>query len=272
MVGLLLVEALLAGEIVANSQNINVVNYIDTDKVKYQEILIPTDSRLGTGAKVGESKREEYRIQNVLSSYNQKILYKYPKTISAPVEVLDSEYTHFTEGSSLTLSYSTTKGITSTYSTQVSDSVTNSLSCEIKLESGIGVLKEENSLSSSMSINLTKTETIEDSYSSSETKEKTMSFYIDEDGTYRLERRAMFNVYIVEYVTAVYDVKKIGNNTYTSTFKYYTIDTTYILSYISGTKSIGLFKYNSSSDTGKFELDTTYAKKFFGNDYINFID
>lgn len=46
----------------------------------------------------------------------------------------------------------------------------------------------------------------------------------------------------------------------------------YILSYIKGTDSLGLFKYNWNSTTNKYDLDQDYARELFGSSNINFID
>lgn len=61
---------------------------------------------------------------------------------------------------------------------------------------------------------------------------------------------------------------------YTDTIPYYTIETSYIyiLSYIKGTDSLGLFKYNWNSTTNKYDLDQDYARELFGSSNINFID
>ncbi len=49
MVGLLLGEMLLSTLIVTNTPNINVVNYIETEEKKYDKVVAPVDSALGTG-------------------------------------------------------------------------------------------------------------------------------------------------------------------------------------------------------------------------------
>lgn len=274
MIGLLLGEILLSGLIVSGELIIQNINYIDTDLPKYSSIVAPTDSSLGTGSKLGVTQIiKNPSGSSKPSSYTQRILYKYPKAISAPIDVYGDYYLGFDAGSSVQLSYSQSKGNSQTYSLQVSTSVSKSLQSDVKLGTGIGVVKAEASASSSLGFTTSITGTIEDSYSYTESFGETITYYINETGTYRLETRGLFEVYIVEYITGVYDVKKVGNKYVpTSTKAYYTIETSYILSYIEGTKLFGLFKYNEINGTGKFELDKSFARRIYGSSSLSFID
>lgn len=272
MIGLLFGEIIVASLIVSSEPNINEINYIDTDLPKYSSVVTPNDSNLGTGKYKTETRKLYSYVGSKPSSYTQKILYKYPKSISAPIEVYGT-YMSMNSGSSYQLSYSNTKSNTQTYSLQVSSSISESLQSSVKIESGIGVVKAEGSATKTLGFETTITNSIEDSYTSTINYGETINFMINETGTYRLETRGMFDVYIVEYITCVYDVKRVGNKyVYTDTVAYYTIETSYILSYIEGTKSIGLFKYNYSDKTNKYELDIINARKLFGSNTLNFMD
>ncbi len=273
MIGLLIGEMLLAGLIVSSEPNINNIYYIDTEVTKYNSIVTPIDSNLGSGIYKCETQKEySPKDSSNPSSFTQKILYKYPKTISAPKEVYGT-YIAADSGSSYTLSYSQTKSDTKTYSVQVSNSVSTSLNSSVKLETGIGVAKAEASASKSLGFETSITGTIEDSYNVTESYSETINSTVNESGLYRLETRSLFDVYIVEYVTGVYDIKRVGNKyVYTDKIAYYTIETSYILSYIEGSDCFGLFEYYKNDDTGKYQLDQDYAKKIYGSSNINFID
>ena len=271
---MLLGEILLTGLVVASEPNIMETNYIDTDVTKYNSVVVPIDEKLGSGNKIEENTKKYNNIGTSKPSfYTQQILYKYPNTISAPIEVYGDKYLSLNSESSVQLSYSQTKSLSQTYSLQVAASVSETLQGSVKIQTGLGSVKAEASATRSIGFTGSIANTITDNYTSTASYGESINFMINESGTYRLETRAMFNVYIVEYVTGVYDVKRVGNKyVYTDTIFYYTIETSYILSYIKGTDSLGLFKYNWNSTTNKYDLDQDYARELFGSSNINFID
>ncbi len=274
MIGILLGETLLPSLVVLGKPTINEALYMDTTETKYSQILTPVDPNLGTGTLVSKSNITYETVgntKNVYSSHSQRILYKYPKAVSAPIVAYNS-YMQLTQGSTVSLSYETSYSEEKTYSEQVTDTINGSLSASVKLESGIGVFKEENSLTATLGYEHLETESITDTYSSTVTKGMNINFYIDESGLFRLEERGMFNVYIVEYITAVYDVKYLKGKPISSSIVYYTLETTYILSYINSSSSIGLFKYNWSDSNSVYELDQNYARKFLGSNTASFLD
>ena len=244
--------------------DVNSKIYIDTDEPKYYSVSTPVDVNLGVGVLQGKTQITKQLLKNnIYSSYSQKILYKYPNAISAPIEIYDDCYLNLNKGSFESFTYSCNEEKSTTYSTEIRLSVTKKLGAEVKIGTGFGTTKAEASMSKELGFEAGITKNISKTYTSSITKEKTINFAITEDGNYRLEKRGMFEVYIVEYITGVYDIP-------TTKIAYYTIDTTYILSYIEGSDSIGLFKYNSLG-SGRYELDYNYAHKYF-NEGICFID
>lgn len=274
MISILFSDVLIASLVVISKPTINEALYIDTEETKYSEIATPVDPNLGTSTLVSKSDITYETVgnnKNVYSSHTQRILYKYPKAVSAPIVAYNS-YMQLTQGSTVSLSYETSYSEEKTYSEQVTDTINGSLSASVKLESGIGVFKEEKSLAATLGYEHIETESITDTYSSTVTKGMNINFYIDESGLYRLEERGMFNVYIVEYVRAFYDVKYLKGKPISSSIVYYTLETTYILSYINSSSSIGLFKYNWNDTNSIYELDQNYARKFLSSNTISFID
>ncbi len=272
MVGMLLGEAILASLVVLSKPQINEINYIDTTETKYESIPVPVDSNLGTGIKISESGALKSTVgNNIVTSSSQRILYKYPKAVSAPIEVY-GKYMRLDSGSSVSLSYETSDSKSKTYSEQVTSTINGSLSASIKIESGIGVFKEENSVTSTLGFEDSKTESIQDTYSSTQSSGININYHINEPGFYRLETRGMFDVYVVEYIIGVYDVKYVKGKPISSKLVYYTAKTTYVLSYINSSSSIGLMKYNWNDQNNIYELDKNYARKFFGSSTINFIE
>lgn len=274
MIGILLQEVLLASLVVLGKPTVNEAIYMDTTETKYTKIPVPVDSNLGTGTPISQSPiKYEYvdNLKKVCSSHSQRLLYKYPKAVSAPIEAYN-DYIRLAKGSSVTLSYETSKSEGVTYTKQVTDTINGLLSASIKIESGIGVFKEENSVTSTLGFETSKTEAISENYSSTQSTGMSVNFYIDEDGLYRLEKRGMFNVYIVEYITAVYDVKYSKGKPVSSSIIYYTAQTKYILSYINSSSSIGLLKYNWNDNNNVYELDQDYARKFLGSNTMSFIE
>lgn len=206
MIGVLLGEILLAGLIVANESNIMETNYIDTDVAKYNSVVVPIDEKLGNGNKMEETEKQYNSIgTSKPSSYTHQILYKYPNTISAPIEVYGDKYLSLYSKSSVQLSYSQTKSVFQTYSLQVATSVSESLEGSVKIETGLGSVKAEASATRSIGFTGSIANSITDNYTSTASYGESINFMINETGTYRLETRAMFNVYIVEYVTGVYE-------------------------------------------------------------------
>ncbi len=273
MISIILGEVFLASLAVFNTTKINDINYIETIEPTYTKIPVPVDQNLGAGVLTSYSKIVEQTVgtSKVRSSYTQTLLYKYPKTISAPIEAY-GEYMSMTGGSSVLLSFETTISKTKSYSKQVSDTMKGSLGATIKLESGIGILKEETSLTSTLEFGETLTDSISDAYSNSVSKKMEMTFNIDETGTYHLQRRGMFEVYIVEYITAVYDVKSVNGKLYSGDIAYYTAETKYVLSYINSSSTIGLYKYNWNDINHNYELDKDYARKFLNSNTVNSIE
>lgn len=199
-------EILLAGLIVANESNIMETNYIDTDVAKYNSVVVPIDEKLGNGNKMEETEKQYNSIgTSKPSSYTHQILYKYPNTISAPIEVYGDKYLSLYSKSSVQLSYSQTKSVFQTYSLQVATSVSESLEGSVKIETGLGSVKAEASATRSIGFTGSIANSITDNYTSTASYGESINFMINETGTYRLETRAMFNVYIVEYVTGVYE-------------------------------------------------------------------
>ena len=199
-------EILLAGLIVANESNIMETNYIDTDVAKYNSVVVPIDEKLGNGNKMEETEKQYNSIgTSKPSSYTHQILYKYPNTISAPIEVYGDKYLSLYSKSSVQLSYSQTKSVSQTYSLQVATSVSETLEGSVKIETGLGSVKAEASATRSIGFTGSIANSITDNYTSTASYGESINFMINETGTYRLETRAMFNVYIVEYVTGVYE-------------------------------------------------------------------
>ena len=126
----------------------------------------------------------------------------------------------------------------------------------------------ETSTSFSVSTELATSFSTSTTYSCSSTKSRTKTYAVAEKGLYRFQKRALFNVYIYQQYTTVYDVtfKRNGNyNIAKSTVGYYTIDkTSYILEYIPGSEVEGLFKYSLSEDY-KYVVDQEYANSFYNS-------
>ena len=84
-------------------------------------------------------------------------------------------------------------------------SVSESLEGSVKIETGLGSVKASSSATRSIGFTGSIANSITDNYTSTASYGESINFMINETGTYRLETRAMFNVYIVEYVTGVYE-------------------------------------------------------------------
>ena len=73
--------------------DVNSKIYIDTDEPKYYSVSAPVDVNLGVGVLQGKTQITKQLLKNnIYSSYSQKILYKYPNAISAPIEIYDDCY------------------------------------------------------------------------------------------------------------------------------------------------------------------------------------
>lgn len=261
------------------SQNIETINSIDTDQTKYYSIPAPTNSDLGncsliTSSSINYTKANKKTItgKDVYSSSLQYKLYKFSKVASAATDALYPTYLDLDANSSVKLSYSNTKTKATTYSEQVSIIATESLSSKVGISVGYGAVKEEASVTATDSLSESYTSSINSSYTYSEVEGIDINFNITESGTYRLEKRALFDVYILQTIVGVYDVTYSKNKLYaSSTFLYYTINSSYILSYRSGSDAIGLYKYNVNSNN-VYTVDIDYMTKFYKNSDITFLD
>lgn len=206
--------------------------------------------------------------RNELALSNNERLYKFTGVVGAMVEDLDDGWHAFDAGGSISLESSQTFTDEITYSEQISLAYSVTFGREIGFEVGYGVASAETSTSFSVSTELAKSFSTSTTYSCSATESRTKTYAVAEKGLYRLQKRALFNVYIYQQYTTVYDVTFERNGNYNiakSTFGYYTIDkTSYILEYIPGSEVEGLFKYSLSEDY-KYVVDQEYANSFYNS-------
>lgn len=220
---------------------------IETDEKKYYKVEVPRVGALGNVSLEYQKEYSWHKIstpdingKTVYSSVEKAYLYKCEKKASALLEDLDYSFHTFNAGSSMSLTYQDSKVYGSTYSTQVGLSNSITKSYEYSKTSGTAI---------------------------------TANYVVNDSGIYRLGRRAIFDVYILQKIVDVYDITYSykGKTRYAnSTFNYCTIDTSYILNYVSGSIYEGLFKYNS--ENGKYILDQNYANQYFPNDSVVYLD
>lgn len=250
---------------------------IETDQTKYynKSAIIPKNEILGSISKTLEktivthysdgSSTYSIRPNNKVISceFNERI-FKFSGVVGAMVEDLDNDFHAFDAGSSISLESSQTFTDEITYSEQISSACSVTFGREIGFEVGYGVASAETSTSFSVSAELSASVSTSTTYSCSATESRTKTYAVAEKGLYRLQKRALFNVYIYQQYTTVYDVTYF-KNVPSSKFAYYTVDkTSYILEYIPGSEVEGLFKYSLSDDYG-YVIDQEYANSFYNS-------
>lgn len=253
---------------------------IETDEKKYYKVEVPRVGALGNVSLEYQKEYSWHKIstpdingKTVYSSIEKAYLYKCEKKASALLEDLDYSFHTFNAGSSMSLTYQDSKVYGSTYSTQVEQTISKSTGKTIGISVGYGPVKAEGSTTSLNQVGLSNSITKSYEYSKTSGTAITANYVVNDSGIYRLGRRAIFDVYILQKIVDVYDITYLykGKTRYAnSTFNYCTIDTSYILNYVSGSIYEGLFKYNS--ENGKYILDQNYANQYFPNDSVVYLD
>lgn len=257
-------------------KNVNAM-MIETDQTKYysESAITPKNDLLGNVSLLAEENIERHfsdgsstnsraiNSKTKTSEVNER-LYKFSGVVGAMVEDLDNDFHAFDAGSSISLESSLTFTDEITYSEQISSACSVTFGREIGFEVGYGVASAETSTSFSVSAELSASFSTSTTYSCSATESRTKTYAVAEKGLYRLQKRALFNVYIYQQYTTVYDVTYF-KNVPSSKFAYYTVDkTSYILEYIPGSEVEGLFKYSLSDDYG-YVIDQEYANSFYNS-------
>lgn len=274
--------------IIGFSSSISPAFCIDVDDssiTKYyslNSIPTPSDENLGEGVFIdaGETNyknasNQDINGKNVYSSYSINRLYKYPNVACSIIEDLDSTFHDMNPGSSISISYSTTASEEVTYSTQVSNILEANFGAPIKISTGIGILSEEKSVDLNTTFGFTKTDGISNTYTKSSSIGITSTYSVNEKGLYRLTRRGLFDVYIIQKLTQVNDITYYTNNGIryaSSKLSYYTIDSySYVLSYVNNSMYEGLTKYIKNDDN-LFSVDQDYVQTLFPSSNVVCID
>lgn len=249
---------------------------------KLKSIAVPTDSKLGTATLITKKEKGIGSYISTLDINGKKVysttdcyaFYKYSVTANAIIDVIDSEFQYLNVGSSVSFGYTVSKGETRTYSFQVSTSTSTTTGGSITIGGGVESCKIEGNVQKLEETGISLTEGYSYTYSNETTKSYTVNYQVNEDGTYRLTKRGLFDVYVLQHFTTIYNVKYACNNgvkyAYT-TVSYYTFnESTYILACKEDSIGTGLFKYNCVNN--KYSLDQDYAMKYFPNNDVVFLD
>ncbi len=253
----------------------------DSSTIKLYSLPIPSDDKLGNAAIESEKEKGIAKVgkdlngEDVYSLSNYYVLYKYPKIASCIVEDLDSCYHSLNAGSDVSLTYSISSTTEVSFGTQISNSISkiDTETFSINVGYGYGELKDDISeateYTSSIGLNLSCT------YSTSITQTISVNYHVNEDGTYRLTKRGLFDVYVYQHLKAIYNVNKAvsGGKIYTKrSLAYYTLEKTNILfSLKDNSISDGLYKYYLDSSE-KHKIDESYASKYLDYTDVVFLD
>lgn len=279
-----MIKVLLIGTLMAAiSSNIDPAISImpDPDDSNVATEPIPYDSRLGNCKKVKENliKSDSYKINGaydvnrnpVYSSARFRSLYKYSKTVSIVLKDLDESFHALTKGSSITMTESYTVSNSKSYTEQVSITMTNTFGKSLNVGANAGFCKIDAEVSSSTSITSEYGVQISNTYSESVSSGLSITYVADENGLYRLERRALFDIYVIEDMMVYYDITYQNSIASAKPIRYELNNSYCILSYVDNSLYEGVFKYNFTNDSC-YNLDQSYANKFFPQSTLIYLD
>ncbi len=279
-----MIKVLLIGTLMATiSSNIVPVISImpDPDDGNVSTEPIPYDSRLGNCKKVKENfiEQDSHKINGafdtnrnpVYSSARFRNLYKYSKTASIVLKDLDTSFHALTKGSSITMSESYTVSHSKSYTEQVSTTLTKTFGKTLNIGANTGFCKIDVGATSSTSISTEFSLQISDTYSESATSGVSVTYVANEDGLYRLERRALFDVYVIEDMMVYYDITYQNNVASAKPIRYELNNSYCVLSYVDNSLYEGVFKYNFINNS-YYNLDQSYANKFFPQSTLVYLD
>lgn len=242
---------------------------------------IPYDSRLGNCKKVKEKiiEQDSHKINgaydanrsSVYSSARFRNLYKYSNTASIVVKDLDTEFHALTKGSSITINESYTVSSSNSYTEQVSTTLTKAFGKSLNVGANVGYCKIEAEVSSSTSVSAEFGYQISETYSESATNGLSITYVADEYGLYRLERRALFDIYVIEDMMVYYDITYKNNVASAKPIRYELNNSYCVLSYVDNSLYEGVFKYNFINNS-YYNLDQSYANKFFPQSTLVYLD
>lgn len=279
MIKVLLISTLMA----AISSNIvpaiSIMPDIDDGNVATEPI--PYDSRLGNCIKKRSNliEQDSHPINgvhdanrnSVYSSARFRNLYKYSNTASIVVKDLDTEFHTLTKGSSITTTESVTVSEAKSYTEHVSISLTKTFGKTLNVGANAGFCKIDAEVSSSTSIGTEFSVEVSNTYSESATSGVSVTYVANEDGLYRLERRALFDVYVIEDMIVYYDITYQKNVATAKPIRYELNDSYCVLSYVENSLYEGIFKYDCI-DNRYYNLDQSYANKFFPKSTLVYLD
>lgn len=268
--------------------NVNPIFNIETDDsvvTKYYNInSIPTpqDSKLGIGELVEEQEsnlrnagKKDSSGNDIYYSYNVNRLFKYPNVACSIIEDLDSEFHDMNPGSSVSISYTTTTSEEITYNKQISEILENTFGVSVSISTGIGILKSEGSTNLGLTYGFSETKGISNTYSKSQSTSLTYTYSVDSKGLYRLTRRGLFDVYVIQKLVGINDVSYYSKDNIlyaSSKFKYYTLSSySYVLSYVNNSMYEGLTKYIENGDS-TYSVDQDYVLSLFPSSNVVCID
>ena len=242
---------------------------------------IPYDSRLGNCSKRAEKLIEEdsHKINGaydankkpVYSSARFRNLYKYSNMASIVVKDLDTEFHTLTKGSSITTTESVTVSESKSYTQQVSLTLTKTFGKTLNVGANLGFCKIDAGGSSSTSIGTEFGFQVSETYSESATSGVSVTYVANEDGLYRLERRALFDVYVIEDMIVYYDITYQKNVATTKPIRHELNNSYCVLSYVENSLYEGIFKYDCIKNR-YYNLDQSYANKFFPKSTLVYLD
>ncbi len=250
--------------------------------IKLKSIGTPMDSKLGTGILTSTKKEGVGSNISTLDINGNKVystedcydLYKYPVFANIVIDVFDEKFQYLNAGSSVSYGWTASKGVTSTYNHQVTLSLSETTGDGLSISGGFSECKAEYNEQDLMEVGFCISSGYSYTYSSEVSSSYTVNYQVNEDGTYRLTKRGLFEVYVLQHYTTIYDIKYAYNNGKKYAYKnvsYYTdASASYILVCKQDTIGTGLFKYNCIN--GKYSLDEDYAKKYFTDTDVVFLD
>ena len=231
------------------------------------EMPFPTNNCLGEAVLI--------KIVNVSGQpFNGKYynLYRYEIPIYCLVDLYScSSYMILTAGSSDSITYYEEYSQSKSYSEQVAE--TNSLSLTSSLGTKVGFpgSEMETAVSTNIETSLTATFGNEFSYTTTQGFSQTINYNIIESGRYRLEKRAFLYVYVIQSYTMVSSSELGGINPFVirNTTYYFHNNSIRLGLAKNGQCEVGLVKYNLVN--GAYVFDKQYYADTFNNGDDNFL-
>lgn len=231
------------------------------------EMPFPTNSILGDAILL-----ETVKVSGQPFNGQYYNLYRYEVPIYCLVDLCSgSSYMNLTVGSSNSITYYEENSETTTFTQQIAEINSLSLTGSLGTKIGFPGAEMETSISENIQTSLTASYGNEFSYSTTQGYSETINYNILESGRYRLERRAFLYVYVIQSYTIVSSSGSGGINPFAiREIKYYFHNNSIRLGLAeNGQCEVGLVKYNLVN--GAYVVDKQYYANVFNDGNDNFL-